>query len=303
MGQTFDLASLTDFLAVAEAGGISAGARRLGRPKQSVSRRLMQLEASVGVRLFDRSTRGFNLTPEGRKLQLGASRILQDLDEIRRGIGQHAEVVSGPLRISAPVLMGQTILGEISAHILELHPELRLELVFADRQVDLISEGFDAAIRVGHDAGTGVVVRKLVDADVILVASQSLVEASRPIAAPQHLARVPCIIHGESGPSSRWTLSDGRSEISVEVSGRLASTSLKLCLDAARAGAGVASVPAFIARDPIAEGQLVRVLPGWRCDRVPIRLVHPSKRLRSPRLQAFADALEPAFAAAGFRGE
>ncbi|HEV7228888.1 LysR family transcriptional regulator [Brevundimonas sp.] len=296
-----DVEALTDFLAVADEGGVSAASRRLGRPKQTVSRRVLALEAQLGVRLLDRGARAVRLTPEGRLLHERAGRILGDLDELRRTLSERSETVEGPLRLSAPILMGQTILGRIAAEMLARHPGLRLEIVMADRQVDLVEEGFDAAIRVGHDVSPGVIARKLTEADVILVATPDFVAAHGPVRAPADLATTPCVLLGEAGPRKVWTLAHEAQTATVEVGGRLTASSLKLCLDAALAGAGVASVPAFIARPHLDAGDLVRILPEWRSGRMPIRLVHPSRRLASPRLRAVTAALYEAFAGAGFQ--
>ncbi|WP_298123814.1 LysR family transcriptional regulator [Brevundimonas sp.] len=297
-----DLDALSDFVAVADAGGISPAARRLGRPKQTLSRRILALEAQLGVRLLDRGTRALRLTPEGRLLRERAGRLLEDLDDLQRTLSDRAQEVRGPLRLSAPILLGQTALGGIAARVLARHPHLRLELVMADRQVDLVEEGFDAAIRVGPDAGMGVVALKLADADVILVAAPDLTGPhALPPEHPADLADMPCILLGETGDRHTWTLSRGAETAPVAVSGRLTASSLKLCLDAAVAGAGVASVPAFIARPHLASGDLVRVLPEWTSGRMPIRLVHPGRRLASPRLRAVSAALAEAFAEVGFR--
>lgn len=295
-----DVETLSDFLAVADEGGVTAASRRLGRPKQTVSRRVLALEAELGVRLLDRGARAVRLTPEGRLLHERAGRILGDLDELRRTLSERSEVVEGPLRLSAPILMGQTILGRIAAEMLARHPGLRLEIVMADRQVDLVEEGFDAAIRVGHDVSPGVIARKLTEADVVLVAASDVVAAHPPVRAPADLAALPCVLLGETGARKAWKLTRDDHTASVEVEGRLTASSLKLCLDAALAGAGVASVPAFIARPHLDAGALVRVLPEWRSGRMPIRLVHPSRRLASPRLRAVTAALSEAFAAVGF---
>lgn len=295
-----DLEALTDFLTVADEGGISAASRRLGRPKQTVSRRVLALEAQLGVRLLDRGARAVRLTPEGRLLHERAGRILGDLDELRRTLSERSEAVEGPLRLSAPILMGQTILGRIAADMLARHPALRLEIVMADRQVDLVEEGFDAAIRVGHDVSPGVIARKLAEADVILVAAPALVRAPAMPRSPDDLTSLPCVLLGETGARKVWTLTRGDASVRVEVEGRLTASSLKLCLDAALAGAGVASVPAFIASPHLDVGDLIRVLPDWRSGRMPIRLVHPSRRLTSPRLRAVTAALSEAFAGVGF---
>lgn len=289
MGQTIDLDALADFLAVIDAGGVTAGARQRGEPKQSVSRRLLALEAHLGVRLFDRSTRALRLTPEGALLRESARRVIADIEETRRALADRSSAPEGLLGISAPVLLGQTVLGEVASRILAAHPKLRLEIVLSDRRVDLIEEGFDAAIRVGTQEDSSLISRVFAHAETVIVASPSTLAASKEPVRPADLADRPCIVFGNAEARPTWTLTDGARTESVTVSGRLTCTSLMLCLDAARAGAGFANIPAFIARPHLESGAIKRVLPTWRSDLAPLRIVYSSKRLMSARLRAFLE--------------
>lgn len=297
MGQYLDLEALADFLAAIDAGGVTAAARQRRQPKQTVSRRLLALEAELGVRLFDRTTRALRLTPEGTLLQERARSLLADVEETRQTLADRSAAVEGVLRISAPVLLGQTVLGRVAAGILAAYPNLRLEIVLSDRRVDLIEEGYDAAIRVGQHDDSSLVSRVFGHADTIVVASPTAVAALGAPGEPEALAQKPCILFGESGASARWTLSDGDRSCTVNVTGRLTCTSLKLCLDAAIAGAGFTRIPAFVARPALDAGAILRVLPGWTSSRAPLRIVYSSKRLMSARLRAFIDE-----AVAGFAG-
>jgi DNA-binding transcriptional LysR family regulator len=296
MGQYLDLEALADFLAAIDAGGVTAAARQRRQPKQTVSRRLLALEAELGVRLFDRTTRALRLTPEGALLQERARRVLADVEETRRTLADRSAAVEGLLRISAPVLLGQTVLGRVAARILAAYPNLRLEIVLSDRRVDLIEEGYDAAIRVGQHDDSSLVSRVFANADTIVVASPTALAAWGAPARPEDLARKPCILFADAGAATTWTLSDGERSRAVKITGRLTCTSLKLCLDAAVAGAGFASIPAFLARPSLDSGEVRGVLPGWISGRAPLRIVYPSKRLLSARLRAFIDETVASFA-------
>ncbi len=296
MGQLLDIEALADFLAVADAGGISAGARQRGMPKQTVSRRLRTLELELGVRLFDRSTRALRLTEEGGLLQDRARRILADLSETRTALTARPDTPRGLVRLSAPVLLGQTMLGPLAAHIANRWPGIRLEIVLSDRRVDLIEEGFDAAIRVGPEDHTGLVSRQLAVAHTLVVASPSLLAAYGTPQTPQELAELPCIQFGPEGRQTSWTLWQDQHREQIAIAGRLGFSAISLCLDAAVAGGGFALVPAFIARPLIARGALVRVLPHWHGGAVPVRLVTPDRRLVAARLTVVTDALVEAFA-------
>jgi DNA-binding transcriptional LysR family regulator len=296
MGQYLDLDALADFLAAIDAGGVTAAARRRGQPKQTVSRRLLALESELGVRLFDRSTRALRLTPEGALLEERARRVLADIEEAQRTLTDRSSAPEGLLRISAPVLLGQSVLGAVAARILAAYPKLRLEIVLSDRRVDLVEDGFDAAIRVGEHDDSSLMSRVFARAETIIVAAPSVVAKHGKPTRPEDLARKPCILFAATGSSATWTLSDGKRTCAVKVGGRLTCTSLQFCLDAATAGAGFASVPAYIARPSLEAGIIVRALPAWTSGHSPLRIVYSSRRLQSARLQAFLDEAVASFA-------
>lgn len=295
MGQNFGLEAMADFVATAEAGSISAGARQRGQPKQTVSRRLLALEQELDVRLFERTTRSLRLTEEGQLLLDRARRILADADDVRRTLSARSATTEGHLRISAPSLLGNTMLGTVAARMLAAHPGLRLEINLSERRVDLVEEGFDAAIRIGYDDDSTLVSRILTTAGTVIVAAPSVISAHGAPNEPNALSQRPCILFGPQSGRASWTFTRDDQVSNVDVEGRLTCNSLKLCLDAAVAGAGFANVPAFIARPLVDEGMLVRVLPDWDAGRFPLRVVFPSRRYVSARLRAFVDEAAEAF--------
>jgi DNA-binding transcriptional LysR family regulator len=284
-----NIEALRDFLAVIEAGGITAGAARRGSSKQSVSRRLMALEQQLGVRIIDRSKRALRLTPEGEILKERAQRILSDLADTQRLFADATTSPEGLLRISAPHLLGQTLLGGIIGALLEKHPGLQIEAVLSDNRVDLVEEGFDAAIRVGNFEDSTLISRLVSRAQTILVASPMLVAKWGTPASPSDLEGWPAIIFGVGKFRTRWRLSDGKQEQIVELNARLCASSIQLCVDSAIAGAGAAIIPAFLAAPLVDSGKLVRILPQWQLPHSEIRIVFPTRRLMSPRLRVFID--------------
>lgn len=298
-----DIDALRDFIAVFDAGGITAGAKIRGAPKQTVSRRLLALEMSLGVRLFDRSNRALRLTPEGQLLHERAQRLLADFDETRRVLIDRGSAPAGLVRVSAPVLLGQTLLGRLAARVLERHPEIELEIVLSDHRIDLIEEGFDVAIRVGNLEDSDLVGRVFARASTILVASPAAVARHPKLRHPRDLTRVPCIFFGDKAGTAIWNLRRGEVTEAVKVKSALAASSIQLCFDAACAGAGFANVPAYIAADAIRNGTLQHVLPKWCTGEVDMRLLYPSRRLMSPRLRAFIDVAIETFAEVDFAGQ
>lgn len=295
-----DFDALRDFMAVLDAGGITAGAKSRGVPKQTVSRRLLALEASLGVRLFDRSNRALRLTSEGQLLHERAQRLLADFDETRRVLIDRSSEPAGLVRVSAPVLLGQTLLGRLASRVLERHPKIELEIVLSDRRVDLVEDGFDVAIRVGNHEDSELVGRIFARASTIVVAAPAAAERYPRVRHPRDLARVPCILFGDTAGSATWALHRADTTETVQVNGSLAASSIQLCFDAACEGAGFASVPAYIAAGAIRAGVLQHVLPKWRTGEVDMRLLYPSRRLMSPRLRAFIDVAIETFAEVDF---
>jgi DNA-binding transcriptional LysR family regulator len=146
-----DLLALADFNLVARHGGFGKAARATGRPKATLSRRVTELEAVLGLRLFERGARNLKLTDEGRALHQRTSVLLTELDETAAAIASGAEKPRGRLRISAPLLLSQTAMGKIGAGFALKYPEVRLEITTEDRAVDMIEEGYDLVIRVNPD--------------------------------------------------------------------------------------------------------------------------------------------------------
>lgn len=281
--------ALTDFLAVAATGTISAAARQRGQAKQTISRRLLDLERQLGTRLFDRSSRAMRLTAEGELLHHRAQAIVADLAEIEMLLTRRRDEPEGLLRISAPTLLGQALLGQVAAALLARHPELRLDIVLGDSRVDLVEEGFDAAIRVGRFDDSSLVSRLIGRPRTLLVAAPSLVDRFGLPATPADLAAWPAIGFGSGRFGTRWSLTKGSETAQIELDGRMTANSLLLCRDAALAGAGVAATPAFAAREAIAAGQLVHILPDWALPESELRIIFPSRRLMSARLRAFIE--------------
>uniref|UniRef100_UPI0031D889FE LysR family transcriptional regulator n=1 Tax=Inquilinus sp. TaxID=1932117 RepID=UPI0031D889FE len=154
-----DLLALADFTLVARHGGFGRAARAAGRPKATLSRRVAELEAALGLRLFERGSRALKLTEEGRALFQRAGRLLAELEETAAAIASGGERPRGRLRISAPLLFSQTAMGKIAAGFALAYPEVRLEVSTEDRAVDLIEEGFDLVIRVNPDPDDSLVGR------------------------------------------------------------------------------------------------------------------------------------------------
>ncbi|MDB5362273.1 MAG: LysR family transcriptional regulator [Rhodospirillales bacterium] len=282
-----DLLALTDFNLVASHGGFGRASRASGRPKATLSRRVMELEESLGVRLLERGARTLRLTEEGSALYARTEGLLSEVAEIGETIAAGFTRPRGRLRVSAPVVFAHTVLGRIAADFIAAYPEIRLEVTADDRFVDLVEEGYDVVIRVNPRPDETLVGRCFVRDQLLIVAPASL---ARPF--PDQGAPVPvrAVVLSTTPQTDDWRCADGLILLPDPV---LRLSSLIMVRDAVRAGAGAALLPPSIIADDLASGRLV----SWgKSDRtVAMWALHTSRRLASSKVHAFVQFLCDAF--------
>lgn len=282
-----DLLALADFNLVARHGGFGKAARMSARPKATLSRRVAELEASLGLRLFERGARNLKLTEEGRALFERTTQLLTELEETTTAIASGGQSPRGRLRISAPLMFAQAALGTLAAGFVMRYPDVRVEIVVEDRPVDMIEEAYDLVIRVNPEPDVNLVGRAFLRDRQVVVAAPGLVW-------PAPGVEIPAVVRGEIRRSDTWklTTADGPRELAVTpVLGMSSNTMLR---DAVRMGAGVARLPLSLVSRDIATGRLVH----WGdIEGVEIALwaLYPSRRLLSARVSAFLDYLRQAF--------
>jgi DNA-binding transcriptional LysR family regulator len=286
-----DLNALRDFIAVVREQSFSGAALSLGTPKSTVSKRIQDLEAALKTRLIERTTRALRLTPEGMAFHARALRIIAEVEEAENLLQARTHEPSGRLRISAPLLFGQAFLGGIAATYRARFPKVAIEVALIDRRVDLIEEGFDAAIRVGDLPDSNLVVRAFAEVDHVVVSTPALVW-DEPVVHPDGLSQRPCIAHNvDAVTRSTWRLMNGAETVDVTVSPVITISSLVAVRDATLAGAGFAYLPRFMVAKDIEDGRLVHAHENWVGVRSPISIVYPSSRFLSARLRAFIDLI------------
>ncbi len=281
-----DLLALADFNLVARHGGFGKAARAAGRPKATLSRRVAELEAALGVRLFERGARALKLTEEGRALSLRTGQLLLELEETASALSAGGEAPRGKLRISAPLLFSQTVMGKIAAQFALTYPEVRLEVTAEDRPVDMIEEGFDLVIRVNPDPDEQLVGRAFLRDRLVIVASPAL-------ARPPEGEPVPAVVRSAADRSA-WKISDVEAQEAIDVEPVLTLSSLSMVRDAVRAGVGAGKLPISLVSQDLAHGTLVH----WGDVDAPditVWALYPSRRLLSARVSAFLSFLKDAF--------
>lgn len=282
-----DLLALTDFVTVARHGGFGRAARASGRPKATLSRRVGELEASLGIRLFERGARMLKLTEEGRALHQRAGALLTELDETAAAIASGRDRPTGRLRISAPLLFSQTAMGKLAAGFALRYPDVQLEVTTEDRSVDMVEEGYDLVIRVNPDPDESLVGRAFLRDGLVVVAVPGLELPAAGIAAP-------VVVRGMPDQSKSWTMTTSAGLISLEIRPVLSLSSMIMVRDAVRMGIGAARLPLSLVSHDLATGNLVR----WGDVEGPetvLWALYPSRRLLSARVSAFLDYLREAF--------
>ena len=298
-----DLSLLTSFVRAAEHGSFSAAARSLGVTAAAVSKNVAHLEAHLGVRLFHRSTRRLALTEGGERFLAQVQDPLASLDAAIAGVREVGDEPSGTLKVSMGQALGRNFLVPLLGEFLARYPAIVPDWHFDNHRVDLVGEGFDAAVGGGFALAPGLVARELAPVHIVAVASPAYL-AGRPLPRePADFAGLDGIMR-RSSPSGRvrpWTLRPRRgAEQPVPCRPRLIFSDPEALSLAARQGLGVALLPMAFAFAPIASGELVRLLPGWYSDAGPLSIYYPTRKLLPAKTRAFVDFVAERFRASGF---
>jgi len=284
-----DLNEIVVFSKVVHAGSFTAAARELDMPKSTVSRKVSELEERLGARLLQRTTRKLSLTDVGQAYYQHAQRVVAEMEAAERAVTRMQDVPRGLLRVTTPLNFG--FLGSIVTSFLKRYPEVQLDLMCADRVVDLIEEGFDLAVRTGHLSDSTAIARDLGGLKSYVVASPGFLKEHGTPKTPEDLVGVSCVVFGAGTDRTRWKLQRDGKETAINVTPRLTVNDFDFLEEATLAGMGVAVVPVFRCIRLLREGKLQRVLPEWCSAEIPLHIIYPSTRHLSPKVKAFTDHL------------
>jgi DNA-binding transcriptional LysR family regulator len=297
------LANLESFVRSAEAGSFSLAARRLGLTPAAVSRNVAQLERNLGVRLFQRSTRGLTTTETGDRFLVSLRGGLDDIQAAIADVTRNAGQPAGTLKLTAPAGFGVTYLLPLMPKFRELHPGVVLDWTFDNRPLDLITSGFDVAIGGGFDLPDGMVSRELARINLIAVCAPDLARGRALPSAPSDLAQWPCVAM-RSPLSNRvrvWTMRQGMMEMAAaETPVMIVNDPDALCA-AVLMGIGVGLVAAPLAKPHIESGALVGLLPQWRVEVGPMSVYYAGQKLLPAKTRVFIDFVSDAFKARDYR--
>jgi DNA-binding transcriptional LysR family regulator len=283
------------FVRVADCGSFSRAADQLHVARSAVSRRVRELETQIGVTLLRRSTRSVRLTDEGLVLYERASQLLADFEDLRRGVARGAAAANGRIRFSAPMSFALRHLLEPLEAFRRAYPGITLDLQLGDRRVDLVSEGFDLALRIGMEVEGSLVAKRLCAIEHVVVASPEYLARAGVPQRPEDLERHTVFSYGYRTNPHRWAYlaADGaRGEAVVHPS--LVANNGDALIAAACAGGGIACQPTFIACDAIERGELRPLLTDWNWGRMHAYLVFPPDRRMPQRVRLLMTALQAA---------
>ncbi|HZP19872.1 MAG TPA: LysR family transcriptional regulator [Bauldia sp.] len=293
-----DLDDLRTFLAAARRGSFAAAARQLNLSPAMVGRRIQNLEERYAVKLIERTTRRQRLTAAGEEFVRRAQSVIEAADSLSEV--SSGDALSGRIRMSGPTTLGIKRLPAIITRFVAEHPGVKFEMSLSDRFVDLVSEGFDLAVRVGNLRASTMVARRVGTYRFACCASPDyLARHGRP-KQPGDLAAARCILNINLVPRNRWNFYDhaGRA-LTVEVDGGIEIDNGEAQRALALDGAGIVYLPLDLVESDLAEGRLVRLFHGWKLQTLPVHIVHPSRSLVPRRLTAFIEAVADGFHRSG----
>ncbi|NUZ07970.1 LysR family transcriptional regulator [Piscinibacter koreensis] len=288
------LTSMRAFVKVVDLGGFAAAARAFGLSTTMVSKHVAALEARLGTALLTRTTRNVSATDAGRRFHGRCQEILQAVDEAEREAGEEGREPVGCLRITAPVELGNGHIAPLLPPLMQRHPGLSVALEFSNRVVDLVEEGFDAAIRVAEVLDTSLRGRQLTSSRLVLVASPSYLATRTPPNTPDDLIAHDTLSFSLSmGPE--WTFGGQAGKRVIQVRPKLLSSSSEAVRTAALAGAGIALLPTFLVGADLVSGRLQQVMSSASLGALKIFVLYPHRRTHPARLRALMTALTERF--------
>ncbi|MEO0770548.1 MAG: LysR family transcriptional regulator [Cyanobacteria bacterium J06649_4] len=285
---------MTIFVQVAQVLSFSEAARQLGMSPSGVSRAVQRLEARLGVRLLQRTTRSLSLTPDGRTYFERGLQILTDMEELELSLTQTQSTPKGTLRVDLSTAFGRIHVAPALARFAAAYPDLQVKVSLSDRLIDLSEEGIDVAVRVGSSPDSRLIAYPLAKAPFVVCAAPAYLERFSLPESPEDLKEHSCInfIYPQSGRAFEWIFQQNDESFEMAVKGHLSFDSTEAVLESAIAGAGIAQLHRYIAGNAIQKGQLQPLLENYKAEGKPITLVYPQKKHLSAKVKVFIEFMK-----------
>lgn len=286
------IGDIAAFVAAVKTGSFTAAATSLGLTRSAIGKSVVRLEARFGVRLLNRTTRQLSLTDEGRIMYERCRQIIEDLEDVDATMAMRRNKPTGTLRLTAPLSFGQRHILPLLDIYLKQWPELRADIAFTDRFVDLVDEGFDIAVRIGEPKDDSAILTRTIGTQRFLTcASPDYLARRGTPQTPQALHEHDIITLRSTDRPRVWHFDTPNGAYVFDAQGRLSIDSSEAMRAAALAGFGIVQLPTYITGDALRSGDLVPILEPFVPATDPIRIIYPSKRHLSPRIRAFIDLL------------
>lgn len=291
------LTSMKVFAAVVDCGSFAAAADRLDISRAMASKYISHLEAHLGTRLLQRTTRKLTLTETGSAYHERCAQILADITQAEEGAAHLTEAPRGTLRLTVPVSFSLLHMGPLISDYLKRYPDVRVDVLLVDRSVDLIEEGFDLAVRIGALAESGLIARRLGADRIVITASPDYLALHGIPQTPAELARHNCLTYSYATFGDEWRMADAHGlQHTVKVSGSLRASNGEMARLAALEGVGLIRQPLFLVGGDVRAGRLVQVLSDYHSEELGIYAVYPSRKHLSAKVRVFVELLAEAFA-------
>lgn len=278
------------FITIVQRGSLSAAAETLAMSRAMVTRYLTQMESWSGARLLHRSTRRLSLTPAGEHALARCQQLMALAVEIENSNQPEGDALSGLLRVSCSLSLGQSVLMAAIDTFQRQHPRIRIDLHISNQRVNLVEERIDLALRITSLLEPNLIARPLHRCRSVICASADYLTRSGTPQTPAQLAQHNCLVYSHFG-KSLWHFSRGEELEAVAVSGNLSANDSVMLLAATLAGSGISMQPTFSAGPYLASGQLVALLPEWQLEDLGVYAIYTSRQHQSPRLRALLDFL------------
>ncbi|KAB2850622.1 MAG: LysR family transcriptional regulator [Hyphomicrobiaceae bacterium] len=285
--------SMSMFVAVVAAGGFSSASRRLRVPLATVSRKVSELEQHLGARLLNRTTRSVTLTESGQHFLEACRQILDQLSEAERTASGEYKSPRGELVLTAPIVFGRLHALPVVIEFLKAYPDVDVQLVLVDRNVDLLDEHVDLAVRIGELPDSTMMSTRIGSIRRVVCASPAYLAERGTPRHPRDLVAHDCVTVSALASPKAWSFRDGRREVEFVVRSRLTVTTVEAAIDAAVAGHAETRVLSYQVAEAIRCKRLVAILVDYQPDAVPVSLVYPSGRFLPIKLRAFLDFAGP----------
>ncbi|MCF2857703.1 LysR family transcriptional regulator [Pseudoalteromonas sp. SMS1] len=293
--QRHDVNTMLLFLAVVEAGSFTLAAERLNMPKANLSRKIAQLEASVGITLLERTTRSQHLTEAGRNYLAHCREIKAQVELANAAVEKALNVVSGELKVGVSVGMGHEILKPVLSQFMHENPQISMSLNLLNHRVDVIEEGFDLVIRIGTLEDSRLVAKRLGKVTRRLYSSPQYLERCAEVTGPDAISHLDVLLMSSIQTAQTMVLVNRQETCEINIHPRMRVDDYVVLKQMVIEGVGVAILPDYMCQTALGKDQLVQLLPDWQLPEVEVYALYPKHRLNIPKVKTFVEFIQHVF--------